>query len=388
VSEQWKYDVRDSLEAVEDLIGRLGLAPHEAERVREVVARYPMRITPHVLSTIRYKGDPIWLQVVPTTDELDLNLDMEDDPLNEEGDMVVPHLVHRYPDRVLLFVTNQCPIYCRFCTRKRFVGSPGGTITPEAIDVVAGYIRSHPEIRDIIFSGGDPLLLVDSLLERVLTALRAIPHLEIIRLGSRVPGALPSRITPELCAMLKRYHPLYMNLHFNHPDEITSDVEAACGRLADAGIPLGSQTVLLKGVNDDPDTMKRLMQKLLKIRVKPYYLYQADLVTGTNQFRTTVETGLAILRALHGHTSGMAIPRYVIDAPGGGGKVTVTPQEFVLGIDEQEVILKNYEDQVYRYPQVRPDSSPRREAASCGDDHAPNPTVAGRPIPIRRAPSP
>lgn len=386
MSEQWKYDVRDSLEAVEDLIGRLGLTPHEAERLREVVARYPMRITPHVLGTIRYKGDPIWLQVVPTTDELDLNLDMEDDPLNEEGDMVVPHLVHRYPDRVLLFVTNQCPIYCRFCTRKRFVGSPGGTITPEAIDVVAGYIRSHPEIRDIIFSGGDPLLLVDSLLERVLTALRAIPHLEIIRLGSRVPGALPSRITPELCAMLKRYHPLYMNLHFNHPDEITSDVEAACGRLADAGIPLGSQTVLLKGVNDDPDTMKRLMQKLLKIRVKPYYLYQADLVTGTNQFRTTVETGLAILRALHGHTSGMAIPRYVIDAPGGGGKVTVTPQEFVLGIDEKEVILKNYEDQVYRYPQVRPDSPPRREVDSCGDDHAADPTVAGRPIPIRRAP--
>jgi lysine 2,3-aminomutase len=386
VADQWKYDVRDSLEAVEDLIGRLGLTPHEAERLREVVARYPMRITPHVLSTIRYKGDPIWLQVVPTTEELDLNLDMQDDPLNEEGDMVVPHLVHRYPDRVLLFVTNQCPIYCRFCTRKRFVGSPGGTITPEAIDVVAQYIGGHPEIRDIIFSGGDPLLLVDSLLERVLSALRAIPHLEIIRLGSRVPGALPSRITPELCTMLKRYHPLYMNLHFNHPDEITPEVEAACGRLADAGIPLGSQTVLLKGVNDDPDTMKRLMQKLLKIRVKPYYLYQADLVTGTDQFRTTVETGLAIIRALHGHTSGMAIPRYVIDAPGGGGKVTVMPQEFVLGINSKEVILKNYEDQVYRYPQVRPDSTQRRDVDSCGDDRAPDQTVTGRPVPIHRSP--
>jgi lysine 2,3-aminomutase len=386
VSDQWKYDVRDSLEAVEDLIGRLGLAPHEAEGLREVVARYPMRITPHVLSTIRYKGDPIWLQVVPTTEELALNLDMQDDPLNEEGDMVVPHLVHRYPDRVLLFVTNQCPIYCRFCTRKRFVGSPGGTITPEAIDVVAQYIRSHPEIRDIIFSGGDPLLLVDSLLERVLSALRAIPHLEIIRLGSRVPGTLPSRITPELCAMLKRYHPLYMNLHFNHPDEITPEVEAACGRLADAGIPLGSQTVLLKGVNDDPDTMKRLMQKLLKIRVKPYYLYQADLVTGTNQFRTTVEAGLAIIRALHGHTSGMAIPRYVIDAPGGGGKVTVTPQEFVLGINSREVILKNYEDQIYRYPQVLPDATSRREPDSCSDDHGSDQTVTSRPIPIHRSP--
>ncbi|MFZ5875956.1 MAG: KamA family radical SAM protein [Nitrospirota bacterium] len=386
MSDQWKYDLRDSLEAVEDLVKRLGLAPREAERLRDVVARYPMRITPHVLGTIRYPGDPIWLQVVPTAEEVDLQFDMQDDPLNEEGDMVVPHLVHRYPDRVLLFVTNQCPIYCRFCTRKRFVGSPGGTITPEAIDVVAGYIRAHPEIRDIIFSGGDPLLLVDSLLERVLSALRTIPHLEIIRIGSRVPGTLPSRITPDLCAMLKRYHPLYMNLHFNHPDELTPEVEAACGRLADAGIPLGSQTVLLKGINDDPDTMKRLVQKLLKARVKPYYLYQADLVTGTNQFRTPVETGLAIIRALHGHTSGMAIPRYVIDAPGGGGKVTVMPQDFVLELNSREVILKNYEDQVYRYPQVRTESVERRDLDACGDDPASDPAAAGRLIPLRRSP--
>jgi lysine 2,3-aminomutase len=383
VTDQWKYDLRESLEAVEDLIARLGLTPRDADQLRVVVARYPMRITPHVLKTIRYKGDPIWLQVVPSTDELDLDLEMKDDPLNEEGDMVVPHLVHRYPDRVLLFVTNQCPIYCRFCTRKRFVGSPGGTITPDAIDVVAKYIRSHPEIRDIIFSGGDPLLLVDALLERLLSTLRAIPHLEIIRLGSRVPGTLPSRITSELCAMLKRYHPLYMNLHFNHPDEITSEVAEACGKLADAGIPLGSQTVLLRGVNDDPETMKRLVQQLLRIRVKPYYLYQADLVTGTNQFRTTVEAGLAILRALHGHTSGMAIPRYVIDAPGGGGKVTVTPPEFVLDINSREVILKNYEDQVYRYPQVQPTSSESGDLDPCGKGGAEH---VHRPISIQRLP--
>ncbi len=382
MTDQWKYDLRDSLEGVEDLIARLGLTPYEAEQLRTVVTKYPMRITPHVLKTIRYKGDPIWLQVVPSTEELDLNLEMEDDPLNEEGDMVVPHLVHRYPDRVLLFVTNQCPIYCRFCTRKRFVGSPGGTITPDAIDVVARYIQGHPEIRDIIFSGGDPLLLVDSLLERLLTALRAIPHLEIIRLGSRVPGTLPSRITPELCIMLKRYHPLYMNLHFNHPDEITPEVAEACGRLADAGIPLGSQTVLLKGVNDDPGTMKKLVQQLLRIRVKPYYLYQADLVTGTNQFRTPVETGLNILRALHGHTSGMAIPRYVIDAPGGGGKVTVTPPEFVLDINSREVILKNYEDQVYRYPQVQPVTNGAGELDACSQGS--NVDRGGRPISIQR----
>lgn len=381
MTEQWKYDLRDSLEAVEDLITRVGLAPREAERLRAVVTRYPMRITPHVLKTIRYQGDPIWLQVVPSGDESALEDGLEDDPLNEEGDMVVPHLVHRYPDRVLLFVTNQCPIYCRFCTRKRFVGSPGGTITPEAVDVVAAYIRAHPEIRDIIFSGGDPLLLVDSLIERILSTLRAIPHLEIIRIGSRVPGTLPSRITPELCAMLKTYHPFYMNLHFNHPDEITPEVEEACGRLADAGIPLGSQTVLLRGVNDDAETMKRLMQKLLKIRVKPYYLYQADLVTGTQHFRTSVETGLNILRALHGHTSGMAVPRYVIDAPGGGGKITIVPPEFVLEMNSREVILKNYEDQVYRYPQVQ--SPDRRDYAPCGD--AAPADGSGRPIPRQQS---
>jgi lysine 2,3-aminomutase len=248
--------------------------------------------------------------------------------------------------------------------------------------VVARYIQGHPEIRDIIFSGGDPLLLVDSLLERLLTALRTIPHLEIIRLGSRVPGTLPSRITPELCGMLKRYHPLYMNLHFNHPDEITPEVAEACGRLADVGIPLGSQTVLLKGVNDHPETMKRLVQQLLRIRVKPYYLYQADLVTGTNQFRTPVETGLNILRALHGHTSGMAIPRYVIDAPGGGGKVTVTPPEFVLDINSREVILKNYEDQVYRYPQVQPATNGAGELDACSQGS--NVDGTGRPISIQR----
>ena len=384
MADQWKYDLRESLEAVEDLIQRLALSPPEADMLRTVVDRYPMRITPHVLKTIRYKGDPIWLQVVPTTDELEIEHDMQDDPLNEEGDMVVPHLVHRYPDRVLLFVTNQCPIYCRFCTRKRFVGSPGGTITPEAIDVVATYIGAHPEIRDIIFSGGDPLLLVDSLLERLLSTLRAIPHLEIIRIGSRVPGTLPARITPELCVMLKRYHPLYMNLHFNHPDEITSEVAEACGRLADAGIPLGSQTVLLKGVNDDPDVMKRLMQTLLKIRVKPYYLYQADLVTGTHHFRTSVETGLNILRALHGHTSGMAIPRYVIDAPGGGGKITLVPPEFVLEMNPREVILKNYEDQIYRYPQVS--EKPAQEQYDPCGEMKPADSQPGQPISLQRSP--
>jgi lysine 2,3-aminomutase len=251
-------------------------------------------------------------------------------------------------------VTNQCPIYCRFCTRKRLVGKPG-FISKGDLDRAVDYIQAHPEIRDVILSGGDPLLLTDDHLERVLKALRAIPHLEIIRIGSRVPGSLPSRITGNLCAMVKKYHPIYMNLHFNHPDEITPEVRLACERLADAGIPLGSQTVLLRGVNDDPEIMKRLMQKLLACRVKPYYIYQADLTRGTNHFRTPVEDGLAILKTIQGHTSGMAVPHYVIDAPGGGGKIPLLPADYLVELNGREAVLKNYEGRVFRYPQVEPD---------------------------------
>jgi lysine 2,3-aminomutase len=346
--EQWQKDIRDSIDDVETLEKVLGVP---AEEVRDIVKEYPIRITPHVLKTIKEKGDAIWKQVVPSVSEGDADYSCASgDPLHEEEDSPVPNLVHRYPDRVLLFVTNQCPIYCRFCTRKRFVGSPG-TLTPAELKQVVDYITAHTEIRDIILSGGDPLMVVDILLERVLKALRAIPHLEIIRIGTRVPGSLPSRITENLCSMLKKYHPFYMNLHFNHPDEITPEVAAACGRLADAGIPLGSQTVLLDGINDDPDTMKRLMQKLLAIRVKPYYIYQADLVRGTHHFRTRVEKGLKIIAALRGHTSGMAVPHYVIDAPNGGGKVAILPQETLLYMDGDEVIVKNYEGKHFLYPQ-------------------------------------
>ena len=346
--EQWQKDIKESIDDVETLEKVLGVP---AEELREIVEKYPMRITPHVLKTIKEKGDAIWKQVVPTAEEgrPDAACDSED-PLHEGEDSPVPNLVHRYPDRVLLVVTNQCPIYCRFCTRKRFVGSPG-TLTPDNLKQVVDYISAHPEIRDVILSGGDPLMVVDMLLERVLKALREIPHLEIIRIGTRVPGTLPSRITENLCAMLKKYHPLYMNLHFNHPDEITPEVAKACGMLADAGIPLGSQTVLLEGVNDDPEVMKRLMKKLLAIRVKPYYIYQADLVQGTHHFRTRVEKGLKIISALRGHISGMAVPHYVIDAPGGGGKVAILPQETLLYMDDDEVIVKNYEEKAFKYPQ-------------------------------------
>jgi lysine 2,3-aminomutase len=351
--EEWRKILAQSLVKPEDLAKYLGVDPEEIE---PIVGDYPMRITPTVLATIKSPGDAIWKQVVPDPAEME-DFDAPDDPLEEDTMSPVPHLVHRYPDRVLLMVTNQCPIYCRFCTRKRLVGKPGFLKKGE-LDRAIAYMRAHTEVRDVILSGGDPLLLPDHLMERILKALRSIPHLEIIRLGSRVPGTLPQRITPKLCEIVKKYHPIYMNLHFNHPDELTPEVKEACGRLADAGVPLGAQTVLLKGVNDDPDVMKRLMQQLLLARVKPYYLYQADLTKGTNHFRTTIETGMNIIRALQGHTSGMAVPHFVIDAPGGGGKIPILPPDYLVHLDEDGAVLKNYENKTFHYPQPTNGNAP------------------------------
>lgn len=344
--EAWQKILAQSVVKPKDLADRLGV---DEQEIADIVGPYPMRITPTVLATIKAPGDAIWKQVVPDQAEM-ADFDAPDDPLEEDVMSPVPHLVHRYPDRVLLMVTNQCPIYCRFCTRKRLVGKPGFLKKGE-LDRAIGYLRAHTEVRDVILSGGDPLLLPDHLLDRILKALRSIPHLELIRLGSRVPGTLPERITPKFCEIVKRYHPIYMNLHFNHPDELTPEVKAACGRLADAGVPLGAQTVLLKGVNDDPETMKRLVHQLLLARVKPYYLYQADLTKGTNHFRTTVETGMQIIRALQGHTSGMAVPHFVIDAPGGGGKIPILPPDYLVHLDEDGAVLKNYEHKTFHYPQ-------------------------------------
>ena len=352
--EDWKKVLAQSITKPKDLAKQLGVDEKEIEAI---VGPYPMRITPTVLATIKEKGDAIWKQVVPERIELD-DIDAQDDPLEEDTDSPVPHLVHRYPDRVLLMVTNQCPIYCRFCTRKRLVGKPGFLKKGE-LDQAVAYLREHTEVRDVILSGGDPLLLPDHLIERILKSLRSIPHLELIRFGTRVPGTLPERITPELCEIVKQYHPIYMNLHFNHPDELTPEVTEACGRLADAGIPLGGQTVLLKGVNDDPEIMKRLMHKLLLARIRPYYLYMADLTKGTNHFRTTVETGLKIVQALQGHTSGMAVPHFVIDAPGGGGKIPLLPNDYLLDLDEKGAVLKNFENKTYFYPQ--PSTTNNRE---------------------------
>lgn len=317
----------------------------------KVESLYPIRINSYYESLIEDPEDPIGRQVIPDPAEW-MDSDSPEDPLGEDSDSPVPAIVHRYPDRVLFLVTNQCPIYCRYCTRKRLVGKPEGIVTQAEIREGVDYIRNHPEVRDVVLSGGDPLMLKDEILEEILSGLRSIPHLEIIRIGSRVPSSLPQRVTSELCAMLKKYHPLYMNLHFNHPREITPESSEACSRLADAGIPLGCQTVLMQGVNDDAEILKDLFKGLLRIRVKPYYLYQADLTRGANHFRTPLDVGLRIMREIQGNISGMAIPHFVIDAPGGGGKIPVLPDDYLLGREGNEIVLKNYENRIFTYPDV------------------------------------
>ncbi len=346
--ELWHKLLQASITDPTRLARKFGLDPAP---LREVAERYPMRINPYYLSLIREVGDPIWKQAMPDALELQDKI-CHVDPLNEEDQSPVPNLVHRYPDRVLFLISSTCAMYCRFCTRKRKVGCADMAVNEETINAGIDYISRHTEIRDVILSGGDPLLRSDESLDAILGRIRAIPHVEIIRIGTRVPVVLPQRITPNLVRVLRKYHPLYLNTHFNHPDEITEQSAKACARLANVGIPLGNQTVLMRGVNDDPLVMRRLMQKLLAIRVRPYYIYQADLVQGTDHFRTSVEEGLEVIRALRGFTSGMAVPAYVIDAPGGGGKIPLLPDYLQqLGSD---VVLKNYRGDLYHYENAEP----------------------------------
>ena len=344
--EVWEEFLQRSITTVEQLDASCK-GDIKKELLAKVTKKYPMRVNPYYLSLIRKRDDPIWKQCVADVKELEDDKGVPD-PLCEERDSPVPGLVHRYPDRALLLVSNQCAMYCRFCTRKRKVGDPFKRITKEQIMLGIEYIRNHPEVRDVILSGGDPLLLSDSFLEFVLKAIRAIPHVEIIRIGTRVPCALPQRVTPKLCEMLKKYHPLYINVHFNHPHEITEESSKACGLLANAGIPLGNQSVLLKGVNDNPQVMKKLMQLLLKIRVKPYYIYMPDLVQGTTHFRPKLEKGLEIIHAIQGHTSGMAVPQLIIDAQDGKGKIPVLP-EYLVKRNDNQVILRNYSGDLVEY---------------------------------------
>lgn len=308
-----------------------------------------MRINPYYLSLIEKPGDPLWRQAVPDPRELD-DTTCPPDPLAEEEFSPVPNLVHKYPDRALLLVCGQCAMYCRFCTRKRKVGSPAmhGAACGDGLEAAFKYLEKTPGIHDLLISGGDPLLLADEQLARLLTRLRRISHLEIIRIGSRVPSTLPQRITLKLAAMLKKFHPLYINTHFNHPREITPEAATACARLAGTGIPLGNQTVLLREVNNQAATIRELMRKLLQIRVKPYYLFQGDLSRGTDHFRTPVEEGQAIMRELIGHSSGLATPTFALDAPQGRGKIPLTPN-YIQEMGSQ-LVFTNYQGLPCRYP--------------------------------------
>ena len=322
----------------------------DVEALQPAFDNFQMRITRESLDQIKEVGDANWLQFVPSVQELEI-VDGVIDSLDEDGDSPVPNITHRYPDRALFLVSPVCASYCRFCTRRRKVGDPE-KISLKEYESAFQYLAQHTEIRDVILSGGDPMMLSDQRLEYIFQRLRAIPHIEIIRIGSRITSHLPERVTPEFCEMVQKYHPIFMNTHFNHPSELTPAAVAALDRLSRAGISLGCQTVLLKGVNDDPHVMMKLMHELLKARVRPYYIYMADQVAGGEHFRTTVQKGLEIIQALRGWTSGLAVPQFVIDSPGGGGKVPLLP-EYVEEITDDEVVFRNYEGKRFVYKQPR-----------------------------------
>ena len=341
----WRQLLAGSVTTADKLAEHL---PADTESIRRVARRYPFRINPYYLSLIGRPGDPLWRQAVPDLHEIDDEGVFVDDPLFEEPLSPVPNLIHRYPDRVVFLVSNRCALYCRHCMRKRKVGTPN-QITEDTIREGLDYIRRTRSVRDVIVSGGDPLMLGNSEILNLLQAIRKIPHVEIIRIHTRVPCTLPQRITPELVRLLGRFHPLYLITHFNHPDEITHESAATCSQLADAGIPLGCQTVLLKHVNTDPAVMKRLMQKLLAIRVKPYYLHHPDLVKGTAHFRPSIREGLKIIDSLRGWTSGLCVPHYVIDLPGGGGKIPLIP-EYIQSISDRHLVVRNHAGKRFEYP--------------------------------------
>src|SRR4051812_48212670 len=377
---EWNKIVHQGVDTLDKAVERFGADVIDAPALQPAFDNFQMRISPNVLGILGEPGSPVWQQYVPTPQELDV-VDGMIDSLDEDGDSPVPNITHRYPDRVLFLVSPVCASYCRFCTRRRKVGDPE-KIPLNQYESAFQYIASHPEIRDVILSGGDPMMLSDRRLEFIFQRLREIPHVEIIRLGSRITAHLPERITDEFCEMVKKYHPVYMNTHFNHPSELTPATVTALAKLANSGVVLGCQTVLLRGINDDPNVMKELMQKLLKNRVRPYYLYMADQVAGGEHFRTTVEKGLEIIKALRGWTSGLAVPHFCIDAPGGGGKVPLLP-EYVEEINENEVIFRNYAGERYVYKQPR---QPAIAASACSDAAAAESDVV--PIQIGKSAKP
>ncbi len=366
----WRWQMRSRIRTLSELERIFALSPDERAAVASHTGSLPVGITPYYTSLMDLKdaGEPLRRTHIMVGDEHVRLPGEEDDPLGEDHDTVVPGLVHRYPDRVLFLTTGTCSTYCRYCTRSRLVGNPGGEyqFNVRNWELALAYLEEHTEVRDVLLSGGDPLTIGDDKLDYLLGRLRAIKHIEFLRIGTKIPTVLPQRITKDLVKMLKKHHPFWMSLHFTHPKELTPEVTESTARLADAGIPLGSQTVLLKGINDTPAVMKPLMHGLLMRRVKPYYLYQCDPIKGSGHFRTPVETGLEIIRALRGHTTGYATPMFVIDAPGGGGKIQLAPDP-VVGRDGDDLLLRNFEGKVYRYPDPGGSIGAGREFATAAE---------------------
>lgn len=347
----WRWQLRHRVRTLAELSKMVELSSSELAALSGGAAFLPFAVTPYYLSLLDPSNplQPLRRTVIPVTDEFVRVPGEADDPLGEDGDSPVPGLVHRYPDRVLLLVDDCCSTICRYCTRARVVEHGSMTPSKARLSAALSYIQAHPEVRDVLLSGGDPLTLGDEVLDWLLTRLRAIAHVQVVRIGTKTPAVLPQRITPQLVRMLRKHQPLMCSLHFIHPDECSPEAVAACRRLSDAGIPLGSQTVLLKGVNDDARVMMELMHRLLVMRVRPYYLYQCDPISGSSHFRTSVDKGLEIIKALRGWTSGYAVPTFVIDAPGGGGKIPLQP-DYLLGRQGDELLLQNYTGRIHRYP--------------------------------------
>lgn len=347
----WAWQLQNRIQRLDQLESYLTLTEEEKEACSYANHKLALSITPYYFNLIDLEDPhcPIRKQVIPQVGEMHTAPEEMLDPVGEEKTMPVPGLVHRYPDRVNFLVTDRCAAYCRYCTRSRMVSNAQGYDFHPEFERALNYIENTPQVRDVLLSGGDPLLLSDNKLDYLLGRLRAIPHVEFIRIGSRIPVFLPQRITPQLCHLLKKHGPVWMSIHVNHPRECTEDLKSACERLSFAGVPLGNQSVLLKGVNDSVDVMRSLIHRLLMMRVRPYYLYQCDLITGSKHFRVDVRKGLEIIQALRGHTSGYAIPQYVIDAPGGGGKVPINPN-YIKELTEESIVISNFEGQLYEYP--------------------------------------
>lgn len=346
----WRWQLKNRITTLDLIRELIPLTRREEEGIKRAKGRLKMGITPYFFSLIDRQDPkcPVRKQAIPRLEEFGVSSCEMVDPCGEDSHSPVDGLVHRYPDRVLLIITDSCAMYCRYCTRKRMVGEEHPPMSTEQFENAYKYIKSKKSIRDVLISGGDPLMMKTEVLEHYISRLRSIPHIEIIRIGTRVPVTLPMRVNAELVEMLRKYHPLYLSIHFSHPKEITPDVARSCALLADAGIPLGSQTVLLRGVNDRPVVMKKLMHELLKIRVRPYYLYQCDMAMGTGHFRTPVSVGMNIMEELRGHTTGYAVPTFVVDAPGGGGKIPVTPT-YMVSQAKGKVTLRNYEFKIFNY---------------------------------------